>query len=243
MSFFTPFAFVKSTAPSGYPITPVVTSGLFADFNAWSTTSYPGSGSTWFNLTGNGNIDGVNTPVFSPITTGSSIPYFDYSTANNTFHSGSVTNFSGSGITFCVWARTPGTNSNGVVGMGNQDQGRNVWLEVATTGFLKLGLFNYDLAAGWNPTPQTITSGWNFLVVSIGLTGNVQNGYVNGTFVGTYNPNRAYSGNGTYRINSGRFADGTRGNNDVAHSLSYSKALTQTEITDLYNQYKSFYGL
>jgi hypothetical protein len=66
----------------------IVTSGLVLSLDAANVKSYPGSGTTWYDLSGNSkNATGVNTPVYSSV----GIPHMDF-TSNPTGSVGAIGN-------------------------------------------------------------------------------------------------------------------------------------------------------
>jgi hypothetical protein len=59
---FTPFAFVKSAIPAG-PVLPPVTANLAIYLTTYETNSYPGTGTTWYDISGNSiNFSMVGSP-------------------------------------------------------------------------------------------------------------------------------------------------------------------------------------
>jgi hypothetical protein len=65
-----------------------VTNGLVLSLDAANVKSYPGSGTTWYDLSGNSkNATGVNTPVYSSV----GIPHMDF-TSNPTGSVGAIGN-------------------------------------------------------------------------------------------------------------------------------------------------------
>jgi len=78
MSFFTPFAFVKQ--PEAGAVGPAyVTANLAVYLDANSSTSYPGSGTTWTDLSPNGNNGTISGPTFVSGTPS----YFNFGTTVN----------------------------------------------------------------------------------------------------------------------------------------------------------------
>jgi hypothetical protein len=80
----------------------IVTSGLVLYLDAGNVKSYPGSGTTWTDLSGNGNNGTlINEPTYSSTNSGS----FVFDGSNNVSITGSITV---SEVTFSVWLKTNG---------------------------------------------------------------------------------------------------------------------------------------
>jgi len=63
----------------------IITDGLILHLDATDTNSYPGSGTTWYDLSGNGaDASAVNLPTY---TTGDGEPYFQFNGTDHEFHS------------------------------------------------------------------------------------------------------------------------------------------------------------
>ena len=105
-------------------------------------------------------------------------------------------------ITLITINKTSGLTDAGIVGFGSNGASREeFWQEVTTLGKLKFGCYADDLASGF-PTGSFANT---YLLYSLIITSTfVQNGFGNGTSVGTYNGGGQYVGNRSFNIGKGR---------------------------------------
>jgi len=224
------------------PPPPIVTDGLIMQLDADNSSSYPGTGSTVFDLTGSFN----HTFQGATFVTVSGIKTFDVSTNGSRLQ---ITNSPGptlpgvAGYTYVIWARynNPlGTGLGSLVALGND----NV-TPIFRNGSTNLGLDNN----GTNTSTSTSVpqNQWRqYSVVANGSTaGNFTcTYYINGTSAGTINPGDNLRGQ-THR------AFGNRPNSSgiwgipwgyVAVCLLYNRTLSGAEITTNFNAYKARFG-
>jgi hypothetical protein len=214
-----------SVTPTLSPTQNIVTSGLVIQLDAYESSSYPGTGTTVFDITSGYD----HTLIGATYTVLNGIKCFDCSTGNNRVdYNATGPTLPNSGYTYITWARlipsttvfrtllytsgppkiTPITIPNGTSTLG-------YW----ATGFVSSG---YDVASSAGVWVQ-------FAVVG---TNTSQTFYINGSQVGS-------------TINEG--AGGTRhwglGNNDIvaqpwghiANMYFYNRQLSLSEITQQYN--------
>ena len=218
----------------------IVTDGLVLALDAGNTKSYPGSGSTWTDLSGNGNNGTLAGGVGYSSSNGGSLTFdgsndYVYRTSTNfDFGTGDFTvsgwfYMESSGSNNCVWdLRTDGPFSN-----------NNNFL-LRTTGNT-----NYELRFA-NSSIRTFTASsntWNNIVFS--RIGSTLSTYVNGSLDGS-NSNSSNSTNGeTLRI--GTFIDTTQNYNfdgRISNFMVYKgKGLTAAEIQQNFNAHRARYGL
>jgi hypothetical protein len=204
----------------------IVTSGLVLALDAADRNSYPGSGTTWNDLSGNSNSGSlVNGPTFS----NNSIVFDgvdDYllMSKQSTFtteltYCGFVypTNLTGNRAIFSFRGTLLQVQVNGIVYWANITSGNTLFT-----------------ATGLN------LNQWNF--ISISHNNNQVTAYYNSNNLGTVtlvNPLTSYGYNEIARFGEGdrQFA-GSLGN-----FLFYNRALTSTEVLQNYNAQKSRFGL
>jgi len=246
--------YIDSFTPGG-----IVKDGLVLHLDAAQPSSYPGSGTTWTDLSGNGNngtLSQPNGPTFDSAN-GGSLSFDgvdDYSSVPPT--NGLDLSGTSTSITVSCWAKTTDT--------GLALQGLVMWEDV-------------DDSDGIEPVRLAITSNSNNYPAFIlrrydnngssnvsGLTLTSQNTYYN--IVGTYNGStHAIYVNGTLSNQTSYTggikvpADGTnakwiigRGEltrtdrllkGNMAQVLIYNRGLSAAEVTQNYNALKSRYGL
>jgi len=211
--------------------------------DAGNPASYPGTGTVWTDLIGGRQFNLINGPGYDPSNGGKiyfnapSGQYAECSTSLPTLSIWSVGvwhYYTGAnvGSSPCIVTEVyPGTNAtiNYALGTLNDD-----------TPLLKAGFFT----AGWNETttPYTLTANtWNYIVGT--YDGNAVKLYVNNTLIATTNTTTsAISSNGGIRLmrrwDANQFWDGYLSTVGI-----YDKALTQGQISGIYNTTKSRYGL
>ena len=206
----------------------IVTDGLVAVFDAGSTRSYPGTGSTWYNLIGsvNGTLSATS---IGTTTTG--VMTFDGvdDTINIPLASLASTDFTVIGV-------TQRTNS----AAGRLISGRlNNWL---------LGQWNTSkrqyFSEGWVTGPHGSTDDLNTHIWC--GTGNISADiykfrednveYIGNTAGGSAGPNGFLLGR--YYNSESEYGTGT-----ITLLLVYNRVLTDAEITQNYNAQKSRFGL
>lgn len=220
----------------------VVTNGLVLYLDAANTKSYPGSGTTWTDLSGNGYVGtkaGTQSPTYPLWNTGG---YF-------TFSGGTVgTNYSRfyipglpafSGLSVFAWVKTSdASESKTILRMQNSD------FELSMNGSTQLYYAagaNYDnIGASYNFS--FADSKWHHM----GLTydGNILKGYWDNSNVVTNTRGSIVN------TEAGDLNIGTRDDayfqhfvGDVAIIQIYNKVLTPTEITQNFNALRSRFGI
>ena len=229
----------------------VVTSGLQLYLDADTNTSYPGTGTTWYDLSGNGNDVAMQNSgditytssgggYFSTGSTG----YFNRSSATNV-PTGSTP------YTVSAWVQFPtgwpgGSNNHTIAQIGSAPTYYNLNTFVATsTGYLGVGWFTLNtdppplISSSWTPSsPGTV---WMNVVSQ--WDGSTRNIWYNGVLqatdsIGTYLANNTdiligldFPGFGNYLVGN------------IGQVLIYNRALSPVEITQNFNVIKSRYGI
>jgi hypothetical protein len=217
----------------------IPTSGLVLSLDAANLSSYPGSGTTWYDLSVNKYNHGLygsysftsfqNVTCFNFTTTGVSLPLSSTYTFNGWY-------------TMLAWANA--------LSDAQASTWRTLWRTtpddhplIISDGSDILGY--YDNNAGgfvsYGGTLGGLTNKWTMFV----LTGNGASTslyYNNATFVGTVN----YSANGNSHNAIGSAGDTSGGSQPfgyVATAMLYSRPLTTSEISQIYITQKSRFGL
>jgi hypothetical protein len=211
----------------------IVTDGLVLALDAANTKSYSGTGTSWNDLSGNGNNGTlINGPTFNSDNNGSIVfdGVDDYVQTNLNTHY--------SQITLSTWARRNDTNSfRSLIGKYRGDPPQTESYEL---------LFNNSAGIRFHVTTSPID--YN-ISTTTGVWYNVVGTY-NGTTAKLYlNGTEVSSGNRTAGINSVNFRIGAspRGanynNGNISQVSIHNRALTAEEILQNYNSTKSRYGL
>ena len=222
----------------------LVTDGLLLYLDTANVKSYPGSGTTWSDLSGNGNNGSlINGPTFDNSNNGSIVfdGIDDFVQTSASIGASITGNF-----TFNIWAIRDG-NSSSVIGglIGNlwhtEFTGANIYLRNNDTQI------DVQTADGTTRTSYVLTSpisnrNWtNYtLVNSEGLVTT----YVNGVLLDSRN--RTISPSLTKPVTIGKWAGSFSSyilNGKISNSQVYNRALTAEEVLQNYNATKSRYGL
>jgi hypothetical protein len=227
----------------------IVTDGLVLYLDAANTKSYPGSGTLWNDLSGNGNNGTlINGPTFSSENGGSIVfdGVNDNISKNTSINVGQ--NFSG-----CVWVYPTTINvRDAIIGNSYPYTSNRGWFFLTATGYV--GLVDcFALSIGQDQSNvrsvnNTINRNmWNHLSFTVENGGQTKKLYHNGIEV-SYAQNSTTIINIDYSINE--FYIGKRYSTtpetwtgNISNVQLYNKALTSEEILQNYNATKSRYNL
>ena len=224
----------------------IVTSGLTLNLDAGSVISYPTTGTSWYDTTGNNNNVTLNNgPTFSNSGTSSSI-VFDGTDDYGIIPYNSAWNYNNN-ITLEAWVMvTSNTNwYQGIFGpfsLSPAYNGFNFSVNAGTNKFAFLVGGNGGAAYYVQQNTQYSLNTWYHLV------GVINNGtsrlYVNGILQNDSTSMTVAPPVGPFML--GKFYDGI---NDfyfggrIANGKFYNRVLSQSEITQNYNALKGRYGL
>ena len=219
----------------------VADSSLILWLDAGQETSYPGTGLTWTDLSGNGNTGTLqNGPTFSRANGGvfALDGIDDYILANNTsikskFPSDSVSHF--------IWVY-PTSAGQIVVELGQTTINTN-WhdtnIEISASGAFSFSTWHGSLA---NKVVSSAQSFNRWYYVGFTYNGTTLTAYINGSSIGTTNFTRQAPSSLHYAL----FANDTTnmgtlgyGGGRAASFKVYNRALTATEVSDNYNATKN----
>jgi len=211
----------------------IITNGLVLHLDAAQLRSYSGSGTTWTDLSGNGNNGTLtNGPTFNSGNGGYFT--FDGTNDNTTFTYKTPAQDTNTTFTWNTWFYNTRNNDADIL-MGNRFNPEGI-LE-----FIKLTTNNFEYFKSGSP-----------LILGIGtVTANQWNNITivkNGSSFTSYNKSsQASTGTSTQSIFSQPFVIGGQNNEfyngRVAITQVYNVALTSTEVGQNYNALKSRFGL
>lgn len=229
----------------------IVRDGLMLNLNASDKNSYPGSGTTWFDISGNGNNGTLtNGPTFSSAN-GGSIVFDATDDWADAYPSPGLT---GTGNwAMVVWFRINGAPSNTTYG--------NVIIDTDATGG-SANMICVDWGGGFGGSqnqllyrtrpstgggytsisgPVLTQSIWYYAAVVRNNTINTKL-YVNESLYSTYNGDMPTYTQPLVRL--GRWTDGTVYSNiNIASTQIYNRVLSDQEILQNYNAMKSRFNL
>lgn len=212
----------------------IVTDSLTLQLDAGNSTSYPGSGTTWFDIAGTQqNITLVNSPTF----TSGTPSYFTFNGSNQR-GSGTGVVLSSTTYTKAVWFYLNSYVDNNIV---SSDTGGHYM-------FFQGGNKMYNGHSNWAGFPSNYPSTATFSLntwYNVALTFNTTDGmklYINGNLDSSYTTIKtAFTGNGSTNIAS--YGAGNLLNGRIAKVYCYIKTLTAAEVLQNYNADKAQFGL
>ena len=212
----------------------IVTNQLVFILDAADKNSYPGSGTTWFDLSAGGDdITLTNGPTFNPDNGGSIV--FD-----GVDDFGTTTDFTGGTITVSVWVYKTSTAAN----QGIFTRNETIWAIAQINSTLRVRVQTIGV---YQDTGYIIPlNEWINITYTYAGTGlsDSQIVYINGTSIFTA------AGSGT--LPTGRLrgtpiligaANSTFWGGRIAQAQAYFRALSASEVLQNYNIQKSRFGL
>jgi hypothetical protein len=235
-----------------YAFGQIVTSGLVLSLNAADRNSYPGSGTSWRDMSGNG-INGtlVNGPTFNSANGGSIV--YDGTDDSTTFASNSVINFLNvDPFTIEIWgnlqtlqagARMMVSRENSIV-VGRD--GYNLILANMTESTVQFSAerFASNVQTGANAFLATslVLQKWGQFLST--YDGNFYRMYFNGVLQSTSIQITSNITNTTTTLAVGSRSNGFNNINMAISSVKmYNRALSASEVAQNYNAQKSRFGL
>jgi hypothetical protein len=221
---------------------PPISNGLLLNLDASSKTSYPGSGSIWFDISGNnynGNL--VNGAIFDPLNEGSLVfNGINNYVLNTSFNITPVNNE----LAISMWYKTA-NNANekmliDLCSNSNRDlfSIRQNWNSTnkitcyfkSTTGFQAVDFPN-----------QVITNTWNNIVYS--KVGNTINAYLNGELVNTSSVTGNIQTIQRYVIANDNLLASNLFSGNIANVLIYNRGLSPQEVLQNFNTNRVRFGV
>jgi len=218
----------------------VVRSGLVLCLDAGSTKSYPGSGTTWFDRSGNGN-NGVltNGPTFSSANGGSIV--FDGTNANYVTFGNVLASLTNLSLECFVKFGTQSSNYNGIISK-TLDNTNGYEIRTATyTSTTTDVSFRYvgDTASiGFG----TLTNGVWYHLVATGTNGS-QKTYINGSLAYSNTVASSPSANSNSLLIGKLAYAGLYANMSMGYARIYNRVLTATEVLQNYNATRGRFGI
>jgi hypothetical protein len=220
-----------------YAFGKIVTNGLVLALDAADRNSYPGTGTTWRDLSGNNNSGSlVNGPTFNSAN-GGSIVFDGTNDIVNTSY------ISSNAFTWSVWFKT------NVVSSGY----RNI-ISIPTPNYIlllmdgptpNLGFWTSDGLSGQSLSTPTIAANTWYNAVFVREGNSITNGYK--TYVNSVSYGSANTGTWSAidAISLGGRTDGYDQfmNGNISQVSIYNRALTASEVQQNYNALKSRFNL
>jgi len=222
----------QTPSSSSTPLGPV----LFLD--AGNNSSYGGTGSTWYDISGFGNNGNINGPTYNSLQSG----YFDFNGTSDLIDFTTVTQIpiNNENYTISVWVSPDNLLSDdGIIGWGNYG---NVG-QANAIRFLNNGgnqaIINYwwyyDLAVNQSYSTNT----WYNIIAS--FDGTTRKLYFNGTNIGSDSPTGHNVGINS-NLTVGRTYINEYFNGKISIVKVWKRALSNIEVGNEWDDYKGRYG-
>ena len=223
-----------------FELNSIITSNLLFYVNAGNPTSYPGSGTTWSDLSGQTNTATlVNTPTYTPSGISS---YFTFSNASNSYATTANTTSFGTDATFIAFINSAAAQSafNGILfsRTGGVANGMDVY------NSNQLGYTWNNLNFDWNSGLVIPNNEW--CMVAITITSTAAKAYLyKASGVTTATNTTAHSSGGNIKLNVAwdPFATTRSFNGRLNIAMCYNVALTQAQLNQNFNALKGQVGL
>jgi len=214
----------------------IVTDGLVLHLDAGDSASYPGSGTTWTDLSGNGNNGTISGATYSSNESG----YLDFDGSNDYVNLGSFFTFSN--FTISLWVYPGSTQTTYADIFDNNHTGTQNF--VCQQNYNNVNQYSFGVSGSSGTSLFTLSANvWQYLTFT--YNNSVASAYINGAFHSSGAP----GGPANYVnpiLNIARWSSqygGRHWNGRVSYFTAYNKVLTASEITQNYNALKGRYGL
>ena len=216
----------------------IVTNGLVLSLDAADRNSYPGSGTTWIDMSGNNNNGVISgTATFNSANGGSLV----FGTNTYVIVNNNANILNKTAYTKCCWLYITafvGFNNNLISGDNNAPHA--FWLFETSNLRAGHGSGNIALYQLVVSTTSLSLNTWYFGAVTFNTTTGWAL-YVNGVLESTNASTAQYTGNDNIQVasyNVGNFLSGR-----IACASVYNRALSAAEVLQNYNAQKSRFGL
>ena len=224
--------------------TPVYNNGLVLNLDAGNANSYPGTGTTWFDLASGNNGTLTNGPTYD-IANGGSI-VFDG--VNDYVGLGNTPIFGTSSFTIDMWIYLPSTDSNYRAILSKRSNSNYTGFAVYRPPYTNsIGVQLASISGGpyFTTSIQLTSSSWNHISIVVDRTLKTvvlySNGIKNTTTLDITNLGDIT--NNSVNLNLGLEAGISNWNNKISTTKIYSRALSETEAINNFNSTRGRFGL
>ncbi len=229
----------------------IVSNGLVLCLDAANKRSYPGTGTTWTELSGNSNNGTLtNGPTFSAGNMGSisfdgTNDYID--TANST-----GLNFTNTTGTISFWFKTSASTANGPIMISKNMDATGGWaisMESSAIPYFETKNSGGGATAFYRYVNKVCNDGiWHnvvavFTTSTTVIVNNTASMYLDGVLAnGAQTQLTVYGGNTAGTVQIARRSSGNYYNGNISSLQIYNRGLTATEVLQNYNATKSRFG-
>jgi len=226
---------------SAYGGPSILNSGLVLNLDAGNARSYPGTGTTWTDLSGNGGTGTlVGSPTYSSTNGGSLVfsgtNYVTAATANSLF------NFGTGNFSMFMWIKCAATNNYITIGSLDNSSSGNGIVFYGQTGS---GYFRTWVAGVVNVGTIVVCSG-NWINIGITRSSGTVIQYVNGLSNSTFTAANSLLTNQTLALGSNyssRAGDYAGFPGSISNASIYNRALSADEVAQNFNALRGRYAL
>jgi len=210
-----------------------VLSNLTMYLNANDSASYPGTGATWYDISGYGADIALNN---SPTFTSGSPSYFTFN-GSNQYGIGSTNGvLDNTKYTKSVWFYLNAYGDNNL----SSSQTGGHFMYMASTNKIYSGHTDWSNYGVFPSVFSFSLNTWYYVALTFDTTVGMSL-YVNGVLDSTYTANKsAFTGNGS--TNVATFGGGNLLNGRISQAFFYNKRLSGAEVLQNYNSTKALYG-
>jgi hypothetical protein len=214
----------------------IVTSGLVFCLDAGNAKSYPGSGTSWYDVT---NTNTLGSLINSPSYTSGTAGYFFFGAINNYVNLPTTLGYI-SQLSAFSWIKTVGTPKSGyhiVCGPTSLE------ISIPTSGEIRSGIDTSNGRFVSNHGSGLVDGNWHYLGFT--FDGTTKSSYIDGAMVGT----QSVTGTLVYSV-SGR-SMGVFGSGDTTYGMNgnisyyhvYNSSLTGSQVNQNFNALRGRYGI
>ena len=230
---------VTNTVAKSIQTTNIVRRGLVTYLDASSTNSYPGSGTGWYDLTGNlynGTL--TNGPTYSSNNGGYIV--FDGSNDYVASLGNAIVPAGATSYTVSVWLYRIRNNAS-------YEELLSQWTSGNSGNSFYFGFdgSNVRFTDNWNPVTVSGAGNINVWMNLVGVNSGGSNAYIylNGTLSATKGSGLGYTGTGPLLIGRQGALNSEYFGGNISSVMVYNRELSSTEILQNYNTQKGKFGL
>jgi hypothetical protein len=225
---------------------PVVDTSLMVWVDAGQTSSYPGSGATWTDLSGNGkNYTLTNTPTYSSTTNGGVITFAGASSQYATTAAPLFNSTTFNTYTMSLWVYPTGAGN--FVQVNGQTTPNTAYhysaIEISAAGVIKFGQWIGSMSTIATST-QSLNAWYNLIITYNVIAATA---YINGVSVGSTNIIWSSPGANTFMalmaIDTTNMGTGAYASGSLGAFMVYRRALSTDEVTTNFNALRGRYGI
>ena len=232
----------STPTPTPSPTPSIPTSGLTLYLDAGNTSSYSGSGTDWFDLSGNDNHGTLtNGPTYSSDNGGSIV--FDGVNDYVTFSSVSGMPTGNTEYTIVSFVKKDNeTRRDGIIGYGTSSTNRYLGFRTMGPPFETNGLVNYWWASDFEVNTTISANTWYNFTSKFDKVTNQRQMYINDSSIGTNTPSGTYNLGPQTNLSVGLSYGTDYIDGNISVILVYNRSLTNTELTQVWDYFKGRYG-